>query len=178
MLPEERLEMLERLRVSEEKLLRVIDGVTEDLASKSPGSGRWSILQCVEHVVLAEEHMLGLVMTAERSIEPVINSRRERAIVERGANRTRKVEAPDVAIPNGRFLALQDAVRAFLKVRQRTIQFVENCDEDLRTLLTDHPVVGRVNGYETVLLIAVHPLRHAEQIAEIRRGEESALGPI
>src|SRR5262245_11954334 len=125
MLQAERLEMLERLRAGQETLLRAIEGVTEDLASKSPGPGKWSILQCVEHLVLAEEHMLGLVMAAERSREPVINSRRERAIVELGPNRTRKVEAPEVAIPSGRFLTLQEAARAFLASRQRTIQFIE-----------------------------------------------------
>lgn len=170
MLHEERLEMLERLSASRDTLLGVIEGVTEEAASKSPGPGKWSILQCVEHVIVAEEYMLGRLLTAQRSVEPVVNSRRERAIIERGADRTRKVDAPEAAIPNGRFPTLQEAVGAFLKSRQRTIQFIENCNEDLRTLLTDHPVVGRVNGYETALLIAVHPLRHAEQIAEIRRG--------
>jgi hypothetical protein len=114
--------------------------------------------------------MLGLVMAAPRSSEPVINSRRERAIVERGADRRRKIEAPDVAIPGGRFLTLQEALQAFAESRARTIGFVENRNDDLRMLLTDHPVVGRVNGYETVLLIAVHPLRHARQIEEILRG--------
>jgi hypothetical protein len=171
MIQEDRLEMLERLRVSREMLLGVIEGVTEDIASKSPGPGKWSILQCVEHVVLAEEYMLGRLMAAHRSAEPVVNSRRERAIVERGADRTRKIAAPDVAIPNGRFLTLQEAVSAFLKSREGTIQFIEKCNEDLRTLQTDHPVLGKVNGYETALLIAVHPLRHADQIAEIQRRE-------
>jgi hypothetical protein len=114
--------------------------------------------------------MLGLVIAAERSTEPVINGRRERAIVELGANRTRKVEAPEVAIPNGRFSTLQEAVRAFLASRQQTMEFVESCHEDLRTLLTDHPVLGRLNGHETLLVIAVHPVRHAGQIEEIRRG--------
>src|SRR5215471_8224594 len=99
MLQAEQLEMLERLRAGQEALLRVVEGVTEDVASRSPGPGRWSILQCVEHIVLGEEHMLGLVMAAQRSPEPVVNSPRERAILELGANRTRKVESPEVAIP-------------------------------------------------------------------------------
>ena len=59
---------------------------------------------------------------------------------------------------------------AFSNVRERTIQFVENCHEDVRTLLIEHPVVGRINGYETLLLIAVHSMRHAGQIEEILRG--------
>ena len=167
---EERLEMIERLRVGEATLLRAVDGVAEDVAAKSPAAGKWSALQCVEHVVLAEEHMLGLVVAAERSPEPVLNNRLERAILERGADRTQKREAPDVAIPSGRFLTLHEAKDVFPNVRERTIQFVENCHEDVRTLLIEHPVVGRINGYETLLLIAVHSMRHAGQIEEILRG--------
>lgn len=165
---EEKLRLLESLRVSRETLLEVIGGVTEELASRSPGPGRWSILQCVEHIVLAEDHMLALVTAAELSSEPVINLRRERAIQELGADRTRKYEAPDVAIPTGRFPTLQAAVEHFLKSRERTIQFVRDCSEDLRAVMTDHPVLGRVNVYETLLLMVVHPLRHAKQIEEIR----------
>jgi DinB family protein len=168
---EEKASLLESLRVSQVTLIRVLDGVSEDLASRSPGAGRWSILQCVEHINLAEDHMFGLLMTAERPAESVINLRRERLIREQGADRSRRFESPEVAIPAGHFSTLHDGVTHFLKSRKKTIQFVEGYSEDLRGLMMNHPVVGRVNGYETLLLMAVHPLRHARQIEEIRRGQ-------
>lgn len=168
---EEKQFLLESLRASRDTLIHVVDGVREDLALKSPGPGRWSILECAEHINLAEDHMFGLLMTGERAVEPVINLGRERLIQERGADRSRRFEAPDVAIPAGRFSTLQDAVSHFLKSREETIRFVEECSEDLRGLMMDHPVVGRVNGYETLLLMAAHSLRHAGQIEEIRRGQ-------
>jgi hypothetical protein len=31
-----------------------------------------------------------------------------------------------------------------------------------------HPIVGILNGYELLLMIAIHPLRHAQQIDEVR----------
>jgi hypothetical protein len=167
---EEKQSLLNSLHVSQDTLIRVLDGVSEDLALRSPGAGRWSILQCVEHINLAEDHMFELLMTAERPAEPVINLGRERLIQERGADRSRRFEAPDVAIPAGRFSTLQDAVTHFLKSREKTIRFVEECSEDLRGLMMDHPVVGRVNGYETLLLMTMHSLRHARQIEEIKHG--------
>src|SRR5678815_825167 len=118
----EKQSLLESLRASRETLLRAVNGVSDDLAVKSPGAGRWSILQCVEHINLAEDHMLGLLMTGERSVEPVINLGRERLIQERGADRSRRFEAPDVAIPAGRFSTLQAAVTHFLKSREKTIR--------------------------------------------------------
>jgi hypothetical protein len=62
------------------------------------------------------------------------------------------------------------ALEAFLASRQRTVEFVESCQEDLRAKLTTHPIIGPVNCYEMLLMIAVHPHRHAQQIAELRAG--------
>jgi hypothetical protein len=46
---------------------------------------------------------------------------------------------------------------------------VEGFSDDLRFWLTDHPLIpGPVNCYEILLMMSVHPVRHAEQIAEIR----------
>lgn len=56
----------------------------------------------------------------------------------------------------------------FLASRESTIQFAANCTEDLRSKLTTHPLLGTVNCYETLLLMAAHPLRHAKQIQEIK----------
>jgi ribosomal protein S18 acetylase RimI-like enzyme len=39
-----------------------------------------------------------------------------------------------------------------------------------------HPIAGLVNGYEMLLMIAVHPLRHAQQIDEIRAAFVSSAG--
>jgi hypothetical protein len=48
------------------------------------------------------------------------------------------------------------------------VQFAETCQEDLRCKITSHPIIGKVNCYEMLLMIAVHPHRHAKQIEEIK----------
>jgi hypothetical protein len=78
------------------------------------------------------------------------------------------VKSPEVGKPQGRFSALADAVQHFLTIRERTIRFVEDCNEDLRCKITSHPIIGTVNCFETLLMIAAHPLRHAKQIEETR----------
>ena len=84
--------------------------------------------------------MFGRLKAARRSDEPVINEVREKAIRERGPDRTRKVKSPDVALPAGRYSTLEEARRTFLNGRERTIEFVESCTDDLRARLTDHPL--------------------------------------
>ena len=51
---------------------------------------------------------------------------------------------------------MRDAVQHFLSARERTSRFVEECGEDLRAKLTSHPIVGTVNCYENLLIMAVH----------------------
>jgi hypothetical protein len=98
----------------------------------------------------------------------VVNHQREAGILARGADRIHPGVSPEVVRPAGRLTTLADATRHFLQSRAGTVRFVENCAEDLRARLTTHPLLGPVNGYETPLLMAVHPHRHAGQIEEIR----------
>jgi hypothetical protein len=155
------------LKASQEVLLLSLNGVTENLAVVKPRLG-WSILECIEHVAIAEEYMFAQIASAKWSPTPVVNGQREDAIRVRGTDRTRKIEAPSAAKPAGRFTTLAAATQHFLATRQRTLTFLENCDADLRAMLTNHPLIGQVNCYEMLLIMAVHPQRHARQIDEIR----------
>jgi hypothetical protein len=63
------------------------------------------------------------------------------------------------------------ALADFDATRAETVRFVEKFEDDPRRWLTDHPVIpGPVNLVEILLTMAVHPARHAKQIAEIREG--------
>ena len=164
---QEKIELIENLRVGCDTLLSTVSGITEERAARVPAPGRWSVLECVEHIVLAEDHMFAKLVSAERSEQPLVNTRREAAIRQRGPDRSTRVEAPDAAKPRGSFASLQEAVQHFMESRARTIEFVAKCDEDFRAMLAIHPLFGRINGYEMLLLIAAHPYRHAKQIEEV-----------
>jgi hypothetical protein len=125
-------------------------------------------LECVEHVAVSEDFLLSRIMQAEHAGAPLINKLREAGILVRGADRTRPAVSPEAVRPTGRFANLSDAVRHFLASRAKTIRYVQNCSEDLRSMQTTHPLLGPVNCQETLLLIVVHPERHAKQINEIR----------
>ena len=97
-------------------------------------------------------------------------SRREGKIAMLAADRSRRIEAPERVHPKGRFATLSEAVAAFDAARAEVELWVENCTGDPRCMLTDHPlIVGPVTCSETLIMIAAHPARHAEQIIEIRQ---------
>ena len=94
---------------------------------------------------------------------------REALIRTRAADRSRKVPAPEAAVPAGRYGTLAEALAAFEEARTRTVAYVEACDEDLRAKVTTHPILKAVTCHETLLMMAAHPERHAKQVIEIRQ---------
>ena len=169
---QERAGILKELAAGRDAFLDASGGLPESLAATSPGPGRWSAVECVEHVAVAEDFLLTQIIRAERSGAPVVNQRREAAILARGADRTTRLMSPEAGLPTGRYTTLADAVAGFLTTREQTVRFVETCDEDLRSKPMTHPLMGTINCHEALLLIAVHPRRHSSQVLEIR----SALG--
>ena len=164
----EKRDIIDNLQAGRQTLMHALHGITEEDAHRKPNAGSWSVLECMEHIAIAEEYMFGLITSASMIEHPLVNKGREALIRKRGSDRSRKVEAPDIAKPGGRFCSLNDATQHFLASRRRTVEFVETCNTDLRAMLTTHPVAGQVNCYEMLLIISAHPIRHAGQIVELR----------
>jgi hypothetical protein len=169
----ERQQILDSLGKGSTALFEALQDVSAKSAVRIPGPGRWSILQCVEHVAVSEDHLFSMIIESRRTA-PVINGQREAWIVANGADRSRRTESPADCQPTGRFATIQEAVSHFQASRVRTIRFVLSNNEDLRSRIASHPIVGTVNCLEVLLLMAVHPQRHARQIVEI--ASESAGG--
>jgi DinB family protein len=164
----EKQELLTLLADGRQALLDALDGITDDQAARTPAPDRWSVLECVEHIALVEQYLFARLLEGRTVAETGINPGRERLIEQRGADRSRHVAAPEGVRPGGRYATVAAALEAFLSARERTVAYLECCDEDLRTKLTTHPLLGAATCHETVLIIALHPKRHAGQIREIR----------
>jgi hypothetical protein len=164
---QEKNRILADLQSGREALVAILSGVTEERAAWIPAPGKWSILECVEHLAVSEDYLFSQIAVAQHSDTPSIPEQRAAFIMARALDRTRPLKSPDVGLPTGRFSALSDALTHFLESRARTIGFVENCVQDLRSELTSHPMIGVASCYEILLLMAVHPHRHAKQIEEI-----------
>ena len=148
---------------------RAVAGVDDDLARRKPSTEAWSILECVEHMIESERYLLTRLHASELAEQPFEKSRREEKIARLAADRTRRIDAPEQAHPKGKFDSLNEALAAFDETRAEVVQWVENCTDDPRRMITDHPlIVGPVTCAETLVMIAAHPARHAKQIEEIK----------
>ena len=167
MAPQERIDIVQVLEDGRREF-NAAAAVPESLASACPEPGRWSVLECVEHVGTVEDRFLGWLQNAKRMESPRVDPEREADLAVRVRDRTNRVEAPQVVRPAGRFTSLAEALAYFNAARSRTIQFAEERAADLYSLAADHPRFGALNGVELLVLMAGHALRHADQIREIK----------
>jgi hypothetical protein len=163
----EKQEVIARLRSSREVFLRAVAGISDEQAVRRPAGDCWSILECAEHVTIAEQFMTGAVEKRRPAASPPDRSK-DQLIRAVGLDRTRKLVAPERSRPAGRFATLADAVAAFEAARAHTIALAENMNEDWRATTVKHALAGVIDSYQALLLIALHSERHADQIEKMK----------
>lgn len=162
----EKQSLLARLRSSEERLLKVLQGVSESQAAFRPAADCWSIRETVEHVALAEEQMMQAIRDGVANSDPP-DLEMDARILALGADRSTKRNAPESTRPTGKIVSLGQSVAAFKHARRRTLDAVSDTAEDFRRKKVTF-AVGSFDGYQVLLMIALHAERHALQIAEIK----------
>lgn len=165
----ERVTVLGLIDESSKAMEDAVAGVNEERAKQQPADGGWTIAEVVEHVAIAEEQMFLALTEFFRPLpEAVHDAEREKRIRETMMDRKKKSISPEISRPTGRLGSLAAALEHFRKWRARTIQYVEHCHDDQRRRSVKHPIAGVVSGYEYLLILSGHPLRHAQQIRELR----------
>jgi uncharacterized damage-inducible protein DinB len=160
--------LLDLLRQSRERVLQSFVGVTDEESRRRPGDGQWSVLDTVEHLTIAEKRMLSTV-TGLRRPRATGAPNREEFFLNAIPDRSRKIQAPEAARPQGRFANLADAAAQFRASRDSAIRFVEQNTDDLRATEVTHLLFGDVSACEMLIIMAKHAERHALQIEEIRK---------
>ena len=164
----DRAQILRLIAESDAALVAAVSGVSEEGARKRPERARWSLQECVAHVILVEDGVFASISVRSTPGSPPAELRREGQILRGMTKREHKFTAPEFAEPTGRYSSLAEALQEFRKRRARTVAYVEQYQDDLRNRTTLHPALGPVSCQEMFLVLALHPARHALQIREAR----------
>jgi hypothetical protein len=178
MTDEEVARLIEDLNVAQDTLMGLISGMTDEQWTFKPNPDRWSVAECVEHIVRTEEAILGgiqAIMAGQRDPEwySRTNGKNEllrQAVLTRnpgGAGSTFKApyevsptEHWDRAQGIREFYAAHGAVRAFVETTPREVKNV--------TMMNPFPEIGWLNAHDWLTLTALHVRRHSLQIAEVQ----------
>ena len=167
----ERAYLLEQLESSKKGVLASIEGLNEAQWAFKPGPAVWSVKECAEHIILAEDFLYGTVQQILKS--PAVprpetsNEQVDHNIVTRVQDRSQKATAPEPITPTGKFATPEDAAREFALRRDKTIAYVKSTDDPLRAHVAKSPG-GIMDAYQFMLLLASHSARHTAQIREVQ----------
>jgi uncharacterized damage-inducible protein DinB len=171
MTPAERTYLLEQLETSKQAMLASIQGVSADQWAFKPAPTVWSVKECAEHIILAEDYIFGATQQLLKS--PAVarpagsNEEMDRKLVAGVQDRSKKATAPEPIVPSGKFATPGDAAREFTARRDKTIAYVKSTDDDLRVHVGPGPL-GPMDTYQFLLLLASHSARHTAQIREVQ----------
>jgi hypothetical protein len=169
--PAERAAAMKALDDSQQKLEAVTGKLTPEQWTFKPGPDRWSIAECVEHIAITERLILAGMRKA-LAAPPApgkFNQDRDGQILTKMTNRENRVQAPQEIRPTGlpEYATRESGIAAFAKIRQRSREFAETTQADLRAHGFPHPFFGDLDVYQWLFMLAGHASRHTLQIEEV-----------
>lgn len=171
----ERKYLLDQLDQSKKVMLASIQGVTPAQWTYKSAPNVWSVEECAEHLILAEEFIMGAAQktlsTPAQDRLPNANTDADQKFVARIKDRSQKATAPEPIVPAGKYATPADAAREFTARRDKTIEYVKNTKDELRAHASPGPM-GPMDSYQFLLLLAAHTGRHTAQILEVKGGAE------
>jgi hypothetical protein len=169
MTSDERNMLLMELDKSSHKVLASLEGVSEAQWKYKPGADRWSVAECAEHIVTADQAMFAFGTQQLLKMAPPADAvkRRDEAIVATTTDRGTKVKTAEFLEPKGRYADKAAVIEAFQKTRDKIVEYVRTTQDDLRAHGFQGPT-GYVDAYQFLLTLAAHGERHALQIAEVK----------
>jgi len=168
----ERAFLIEQLEKSQKEFLTSIEGLTAAQWKFKPGPDRWSVAECSEHIILAEEFIRGgaqaLLKSPPADRLATANAEHDKKLAEMVADRTHKAKAPEPIAPGGtKFATPDDAAKEFIARRETSLEYVKTTQDELRVHVTQGPV-GPMDAYDLLILMAAHTSRHTAQIREVQ----------
>lgn len=172
-LPEAERKMLtDHLQKSSQEFLASVQGLTEAQWNFKAGPDRWSIAQCAEHIALSEDFLRGIVEEKVLASEPTPDKIAERKALDAKilpviTDRSFKAQAPEPLVPTSKFGSPKATVEHFQQSRRQTLALAAKRD-DLREHAAPNPAFKELDGYQWLLFLSGHTLRHTAQIQEVK----------
>lgn len=165
---------LRHLAESRERLLRMAHGLSREQLHYRPSPGRWTVAECLEHIVTVEARLLERIQTTlEKAPDPERRSAfagDDDALMANTVGRELRLQAPEILVPTGG-LPDEQLLPEFEAARRRSQEFAATTQADLRSRVFKHPAFGDLDLYQWLLLIAGHCDRHRIQSEEVMASE-------
>jgi len=169
---EDRSLLITQLQQTKDQLLKDVQGLTDAQLEYKPAPDRWSVIECVEHIMQIEK----AIMEGEQQMvqQPANPERRkdikitDEQLIKNVEDRSHKVKASEAGIPKHSYSSNAEAIKAFTDQRDKLIEYVTSTKDVMRDHIMDHPALGPIDAYQLLLLDAAHTNRHTQQLQEVK----------
>ena len=162
----ERQRLVAHLEMTGSWLAGEVSGLSPAQLQFRPAPGVWSIIEVVEHLLVAEPIYW---QDLRKAIEAPPGSRKrsgsDEGVLWYGIDRTQPQKAVAAEDSKGQLLDLGAGLDAFGKLRARMLEYARTTDDDLRGHVVERE---QSDAYQWLLLISTHAQRHILQIREIK----------
>ena len=152
------------------KLLQHLNPLSDDVLYFKAQADKWSIVEVIEHLVMAEENMLAQLtdVTSAQTLDPQDRSAKNYHIVIKVMTKDIPVDVPDESMePHGQ-ISLAELLVRWDDIRKKTRAYISRIDsEKAGDLVYRHPFAGPLDMAETLRFIDVHFDNHMRHIDKI-----------
>ena len=173
MTQEDRNIAMSSLHATRKMFLDSVAGLSPAQLSFKAAPDRWSIAECAEHITLSEDLIFN-VATDRAMKTPMVKrdaatyKKIDATMPKMLVDRSQKVQAPEALKPSNKWKSMDDMLTEYKERRNRTIEWVEKSDADVRSHVLPHPIFKEIDAYEWILLLSGHSERHTLQILEVK----------
>lgn len=159
-------QQLEETRV---ELLGILDGLSGDQINKRKDLESWSISQVCQHLSITEELYVVAIRRGLKGAEDSLVANKPVKVL---LDRSRKLEAPDIAKPTNELVEHQTLIDKLNESRQKLHGLLNTVDDPsvLSRRHFTHPVFKEMLLIEWLESLYLHEQRHIKQIIEIIDG--------
>jgi hypothetical protein len=166
MTTKERARLLAHLEMTETWLADEIRGLSKAQLEYRAQPEKWSVLDVLEHLTLAEpQYWKQLQDAMKRPASGEKSPATDEEILWYGIDRSQRAKTGEARTSKGELKDPAAGLASFLKLRTEIKEYSRTATEDLR----GHPLEkGALDCYQWALMISTHSMRHILQIREIK----------
>jgi hypothetical protein len=171
MTEDERNFAVKHLTDTQNDLIEVVKGLSDEQMNFKPNAESWSVAECLRHITLSEQNIWAGLITVGLAMEADPSKRAEVQITDGvllGMIESRKEKVKTFAPfePENKTEPIKEVLKEFNSLRKDHILFMKESDDNLRNRYADVPM-GRVDLYQSILFMSGHTRRHTDQIKEV-----------
>jgi hypothetical protein len=152
--------------MTEAWLVSELDALSPDQLSFHMTPESWSILEVIEHLVIAEpqywQQALNSMKQSPAGKKPEAT---DAGILWYGIDRTNRQKTGEARVPKGNLSDIRSSLAEFRKLRKTIREYAATTTEDPRSRML---LEGNMDVYQWLLMISTHSQRHILQIREIK----------